>query len=71
MYRIKNDRKVIAGFDDKHLNFRVSILLQDGQVSLSTWVSPHNLSGRLYLTAIMPFHIAIARTALSRVRHHG
>jgi hypothetical protein len=45
--------------------------LQDGQVSLSTWVSPHNLSGRLYLTAIMPFHIEIARTALSRVQQHG
>jgi len=59
--------EVIAGFDDKHLNFLVSILSDNGQVSLATWVSPHNMGGRLYLAAIMPFHIAIARNALARV----
>lgn len=60
--------EVIAGFDDRHLNFRVSVLSQNGQVSLATWVAPHNIGGRIYLAAIMPFHIAIARNALARVR---
>jgi hypothetical protein len=59
--------EVIAGFDDKHLNFRVSVLSHDGQISLATWVAPHNVGGRIYLAAIMPFHIAIARNALARV----
>ncbi|MDX8348323.1 DUF2867 domain-containing protein [Cognatiyoonia sp. IB215446] len=59
--------ELIAGFDDKHLDFRVSVMALDGQVSLATWVSPHNIGGRLYLAAIMPFHIAIARNALARV----
>lgn len=59
--------EVIAGFDDKHLNFRVSVLSHDGQISLATWVAPHNIGGRIYLATIMPFHIAISRNALSRV----
>lgn len=60
--------ELIAGFDDKHLNFRVSVLSHNSKISLATWVAPHNLGGRAYLAAIMPFHIAIARNALARVR---
>lgn len=59
--------ELIAGFNDKHLNFRVSVLAQKGTISLATWVSPHNVGGRAYLSAIMPFHVAIARNALLRV----
>lgn len=60
-------REVIAGFDDKHLNFRVSVFSDAGQVFLATWVHPHNLGGKIYLRAILPFHILIVRNALSRV----
>lgn len=63
----ETETELIAGFDDKHLDFRISVMSQDGQVSLATWVSPHNIGGRIYLAAIMPFHIAIARDALARV----
>ncbi len=63
----ETDTEVIAGFDDRHLNFRVSVLAQDGNISLATWVAPHNIGGRLYLMAIMPFHIAIVKNALGRV----
>lgn len=59
--------EVVAGFDDRHLNFRVSILASGGRVHLATWVHPHHIGGRAYLAAIMPFHIAIARNALARV----
>jgi hypothetical protein len=59
--------EIIAGFDDRHLNFRVSVLSRGGRVTLSTWVHPHNIAGRLYLAAILPFHIAIARDAVRRV----
>ncbi|WP_299624827.1 DUF2867 domain-containing protein [uncultured Tateyamaria sp.] len=59
--------EVIAGFDDKHLNFRVSVCSQGGRVSLATWVHPHNTGGRLYLATIMPFHILVVRNALARV----
>ncbi|MEP5729241.1 MAG: DUF2867 domain-containing protein [Sulfitobacter sp.] len=63
----ETEDELIAGFDDKHLNFRVSVLVQDGRVMLSTWVHPHNIGGRLYLALILPFHILIARDALRRV----
>ena len=62
--------ELIAGFNDKHLDFRVSVFSQDGRVSLATWVHPHNIGGKLYLKAIMPFHIMIARNALARVATH-
>ena len=64
---IETEQELIAGFNDRHLDFRVSIISKAGRVFLATWVHPHNWGGRLYLTAIMPFHILIARNALSRV----
>ena len=60
-------REVVAGFDDKHLNFRVSVFSEEGHVHLATWVHPHGLAGRIYLSLILPFHILIARDALARV----
>ena len=63
----ETNAEVIAGFNDKHLDFRVSVMARDGWVSLATWVHVHNLGGRLYLTTILPFHILIARDALRRV----
>ena len=64
---IETEDEIVAGFDDRHLNFRVSVMSRDGRVSLATWVRPHNLAGRAYLAAIMPFHILIARDAVARV----
>lgn len=63
----ETESEIIAGFNDKHLDFRVSVFSKDGRVSLATWVHPHNVGGRLYLRMIMPFHILIARDALKRV----
>lgn len=64
---IETDQELIAGFNDRHLNFRVSVMSQNGRVFLATWVHPHNIGGRLYLMAILPFHILISRNALARV----
>ena len=64
----ETDTELIAGFNDRHLNFRVSVISMQGRVSLATWVHPHNPGGRFYLAAIMPFHILISRNALARVR---
>ena len=68
---IETPDEVIAGFNDRHLDFRISVRSRDGEVSLATWVRRHNLSGRLYLALILPFHIAIARNALARVAAHS
>jgi len=64
---LDSENEFIAGFDDKHLDFRVSVFSKLDQVFLATWVHPHNLAGRLYLRAILPFHVMIARDALKRV----
>lgn len=63
----EDDQELIAGFNDRHLDFRVSVMSLDDNVYLGTWVHPHNVGGQLYLKAILPFHILIARDALNRV----
>ena len=65
---VETDHELIAGFDDKHLNFRVSVYSEDGRVSLATWVHPHNFGGRFYLRLILPFHVMVVRNALARVK---
>ena len=67
----ETEEEIIAGFNDKHLDFRVSVMCRDGLVSLATWVHPHNIAGRGYLSAILPFHILIARNAVARVARAG
>lgn len=63
----ETNTEIVAGFNDKHLNFRVSVISEGGRVYLGTWVRTHNIGGQIYLAAIMPFHIAISRNALARV----
>lgn len=62
-----DENELIAGFDDKHLEFRIAVISGGGRVSLATWVHTHNIGGRLYLRAILPFHVLVVRNALKRV----
>ncbi len=61
--------EVLLGEDDSHLDFRVSVLVQQqGLVCwavISTVVRYHNLLGRLYFIPVRPFHQLIVR-ALAR-----
>jgi len=68
---LDTENEFVAGFDDRHLDFRVSVLSQSGRVYLATWVHTNNIGGRLYLSAILPFHVMIARNALRRVAQQG
>lgn len=68
---LERDRELIAGFNDKHLDFRVTVMSDQGYIYLATWVHTHNLAGALYLKTILPFHILIVRDALNRVRLKG
>lgn len=68
---IESSEEIIAGFNDKHLNFRVSVISKEGRVFLATWVHTHNIGGWIYLAAILPFHILIVRDALCRVSAEG
>jgi Protein of unknown function (DUF2867) len=59
--------EIILGTDDRHLNFRIGVIRQDGRLYMSTWVHPHNLWGRAYLRLVLPFHILISRGAVARM----
>ncbi|WP_407177613.1 DUF2867 domain-containing protein [Bradyrhizobium sp. STM 3562] len=60
--------RLVAGFDDHHLDFRIVIdvaATDNGQqITATTLVRTHNLLGRTYLQLIMPFHRLIVRTLL-------
>lgn len=59
--------EMTIGTNDKHLDFRVALLRQDGRIHMATWVRPHNLAGRIYLSVVMPFHVLLSRSCLRRV----
>ena len=37
----ETEAELIAGFNDKHLNFRVAVLAHDAKICLATWAAPH------------------------------
>ncbi len=59
--------EVVLGFNDRHLDFRVVVAVAGGFAALTTIVRWHNVWGRAYLTAIMPFHRAIAARMIEGV----
>jgi Protein of unknown function (DUF2867) len=63
----ETEDELILGTDDRHLDFRIGVIRQDGRLFMSTWVHPHNLWGRAYLRLVMPFHILISRGAVARM----
>jgi hypothetical protein len=63
--------RLIAGFNDSHLDFRVVVDVTTPEgvrlVTLTTLVKTHNWFGRTYLAIIMPFHRLIAPALLRQV----
>jgi hypothetical protein len=63
--------RLIAGFNDRHLDFRVVVdVTSPGgvrQVTATTLVKTHNWLGRTYLAIIMPFHRLIVPALLRQV----
>ena len=70
--------EVVLGEDDKHLDFRLSVLCS-GQSSpgarrhliLSTVVLCHNRLGRLYIFLIAPFHRLVVQSSLRSAARIG
>ncbi|QWG23385.1 DUF2867 domain-containing protein [Bradyrhizobium sediminis] len=63
--------RLVAGFDDKHLDFRVVVDVAGSgasrNVTATTLVLTHNLLGRVYLATILPFHRLVVRAMLRQV----
>ena len=74
----KSPTEVVIGEDDKHLDFRLSVLCS-GQSSpgakrhltLSTVVHCHNGLGRLYIFLIAPFHRLVVQSSLRSAARSG
>lgn len=67
----ESTQELVLGFDDRHLDFRISLFARDGYIHNATWVRRHNRFGRMYLAAVMPFHILITRQMLARLHRHA
>ena len=70
----KTENEVILGEDDKHLDFRVSLLLENEnannnrkQLTISTCVKFNNQFGKLYFIPVKPFHRMIVPTMLKGI----
>lgn len=66
IYKI-HENEVIAGENDKHLDFRVSVHRSpavNSAITVSTMVQYHNLFGRIYMTLVMPFHKMVVKSVL-------
>ena len=63
--------RLVAGFDDIHLDFRVvvDVIAADDsrRVTATTLVLTHNWLGRTYLAVILPFHRLIVPAMLRQV----
>lgn len=63
--------RLVAGLDDKHLDFRLAVDVaptgHGRRVTATTLVRTHNLLGRTYLAAVLPFHRVIVRSMLRRL----
>jgi hypothetical protein len=65
----KSAGELVVGEDDRHLDFRVAILLRAAggrELVVVTVVHCHNRLGRTYLAVIAPFHRTILRANLER-----
>jgi len=70
------EHEIVLGEDDKHLDFRISVLCPtapegERRVVLSTVVHCHNRLGRAYIFFIAPFHRLIVRSSLRRAARIG
>jgi hypothetical protein len=63
--------RLIAGFNDRHLDFRVVVDVSapgnSRRVTATTVVKTHNRLGRTYLAIILPFHRLIVPALLRQV----
>ena len=79
IYERRPPHEIILGEDDKHLDFRVSVMREMRALStgprpyliVSTVVHCHNRLGRTYITLIAPFHRLVVEAGLRRAARLG
>jgi len=63
-----DENEIVAGANDRHQDFRVSVLrvsaAEGASVVVSTVCTVHNLFGKIYLFFIVPYHRHAVKTLL-------
>ena len=62
-----SENEIIAGEDDKHLDFRVSVLrkvLDETTITVLTTVQYNNWFGKLYFIIVKPFHKIVVKSMI-------
>jgi hypothetical protein len=74
----RSETEIVLGEDDKHLDFRISVLCSNQaalsgkrRLVLSTVVHCHNRLGRMYILLIAPFHRLVVQSSLRRAARTG
>jgi len=66
----RNENEIIMAENDKHLNFKISVLInREGNnvtIYLTTLIKFNNLLGKLYFLPVKPFHSLIVKSLLKR-----
>jgi len=66
----RNENEIVMAEDDKHLNFRISVMIEKNgstcYVYLSTIVRFNNVFGRLYFIPVKPFHRMMIKSDLKK-----
>jgi hypothetical protein len=71
----RNENEIVMAEDDKHLNFRTSVMIVKDTASstiyLSTIIQFNNFFGRLYFLPVKPFHRIIIKSLLKKYAHEN
>lgn len=71
----RNENEIVMAENDKHLNFRTSVLVEksaeNSLVYLSTLVQFNNFFGWLYFLPVKPFHRIIIQSLLKKYAHEN
>lgn len=76
-FRVYDRRRdeIILGEDDRHLDFRLSVLVDESAVCrrlvATTVVTFNHVGGRAYIALIAPFHRLIVKSSLRRAQRSG
>ena len=62
----ESPQRVVTGFDDRHLDFRVVITVSPGVARCTTVVRRRGRLGRLYFAVVAPFHRRLVPRLLTR-----
>lgn len=63
-----DEKEIVSGLKDNHLDFCISFYKIDNKVLLSTLVKYNNTFGKVYMNIIKPFHKLLVKSILKNLK---